>query len=674
MGLVHSRMARVWILAWIVGLSWGVGLVSSAAAGSSFVWSAVRSIDLSAPFAEGTSLGDVSCPSVALCVAVDGNRAVLSSTGVGRAGVPTWKRVSVTSTLGAVSCPSVALCVAIDWDGGGVAVSRDPRDGRGWRRVGIDPSAGLQDLSCPSVRLCVALSASGSVFTSTDPRARRSAWHHVRAFPRGNLGSVWCPTMRLCVATETVVVSGVAGPTEFATSSDPAGREPSWRMRQAISGLRVRSLACSSETYCIAVGTRPDDRGGLIASGNPTAAGSWRIVGQSGTAPLTRVTCPSPSRCMAGGETGIVVTVPTRGGWTSARAVHRGEGIAGLSCPNPDLCVAAGDGGSVAIKRTFGGRHSGWRSSSVDGESSIRGLACPSADRCLALDDAGKILTTTDPSGSWHVVTGVRLALQDIQLPTGLFTVACPSVTLCVAESGHRIVSSTDPFARSPTWQPSRDFGYPIVAVACASVSLCVAIDRRPTVGVHVSTNPAGGPSTWRTTVRVMSKTYYSDDQWVTTLACPSVRLCVAGATGGPIWSVNPTGPASAWHQVAPAVGEFQALSCPSVQFCLATTPGGFFETSTDPAGSRWRRVLLNGPLQYNVIDASCQSISFCVGIAGPGIITTTNPLRGPRTWRLTPIRMPPDKMLITQSCPSSSLCVAAGDEGLLTVGRPSRQ
>lgn len=103
----------------------------------------------------------------------------------------------------AVSCPSFALCVAIDASND-VITATDPSGA--WRVTpGIDMS-GLQldGISCPSANLCVAVDLGGNVITSTDPTGGASAWKVKSgvAGPAATMGFVGisCPTTALCVA------------------------------------------------------------------------------------------------------------------------------------------------------------------------------------------------------------------------------------------------------------------------------------------------------------------------------------------------------------------------------------------------------------------------------------------------------------------------------------------
>src|SRR5207342_832113 len=75
-----------------------------------------------------------------------------------------------------VSCPSTSLCVAVD-DEGNVVTSTSPTGGAGaWTVTGVDGSNEFVGVSCPSTSLCVAADFDGNIVTSTDPTGGASKW------------------------------------------------------------------------------------------------------------------------------------------------------------------------------------------------------------------------------------------------------------------------------------------------------------------------------------------------------------------------------------------------------------------------------------------------------------------------------------------------------------------
>lgn len=74
-----------------------------------------------------------------------------------------------------VSCPSTSLCVAVD-NNGDVVTSTNPTGGAAdWTVTYLEPAA-LTGLSCPTSGLCVAVDQAGNVITSSDPTGGPAAW------------------------------------------------------------------------------------------------------------------------------------------------------------------------------------------------------------------------------------------------------------------------------------------------------------------------------------------------------------------------------------------------------------------------------------------------------------------------------------------------------------------
>jgi hypothetical protein len=103
-----------------------------------------------------------------------------------------------------VSCAATGLCVAVDYDGN-VVTSTNPTGGAAaWKVTKVDPAGGLQGVSCPSTSSGVAVDINGNVVASTNPAGGASAWkvtHVVGGSSQvGGLSGVSCPSIALCVA------------------------------------------------------------------------------------------------------------------------------------------------------------------------------------------------------------------------------------------------------------------------------------------------------------------------------------------------------------------------------------------------------------------------------------------------------------------------------------------
>jgi hypothetical protein len=129
----------------------GPGSATSAGAATSggLTWKSTGPIDDTPPLGAGTHMQSVSCPSATLCVAVDADGNVLTSTNP-TGGAATWQRwlVDPGNWLASVSCPTTALCVAGDSEGN-LVISTNPTGGTGtWSKVDATPGVIID--RCPA--------------------------------------------------------------------------------------------------------------------------------------------------------------------------------------------------------------------------------------------------------------------------------------------------------------------------------------------------------------------------------------------------------------------------------------------------------------------------------------------------------------------------------------------
>lgn len=163
-----------------------------------------------------------SCPSVALCELGNGDGNLVGSTDPGGGPFANWAikniegnpfTTSSASPLSGISCPTVSLCVAVDLEGN-VLTSTDPAQGGGARWtlknvLGRGFSGGyfhsFEGISCPSTSLCVGVGDHGQtaeVAGSGDPAAgSKATWTVHRVVDQNSqLQYVSCPSTRLCIA------------------------------------------------------------------------------------------------------------------------------------------------------------------------------------------------------------------------------------------------------------------------------------------------------------------------------------------------------------------------------------------------------------------------------------------------------------------------------------------
>ena len=245
----------------------GEVLTSTNPAGGPSTWQSVE-------VTPGYWLRDVSCPTVSLCLAVDNNGDVASSTNP-TGGSTAWTVANVDSgpcasqvagascearpaegrPLEAVSCPSVSLCVAGDGEGD-IVTSTNPTGGAGaWLVTYVDPVAWpgqnevlqsrIDGVSCPTSSFCAATDDTGNVLTSQSPRGGATAW---KVSARGGGTAVACPSVSRCLT---------AGYPEITESDEPLSGLP-WTPE--LHDQNLSAIDCPSVVLCVA-----GDTSGAIA-------------------------------------------------------------------------------------------------------------------------------------------------------------------------------------------------------------------------------------------------------------------------------------------------------------------------------------------------------------------------------------------------------------------------
>lgn len=170
--------------------------------------------------------------------------------------------------------------------------------------------------------------------------------------------------------------------------------------------------------------------------------------------------------------------------------------------------------------------------------------------------------------------------------------------------------------------------------------------------------SPTGGGSAWHeTTVSIP----------LSSIACVSTSFCLGGGAGGLEYSADPAGGAATWKD-ADVGGStpFGSISCLTASLCVTTHGADGVLTSTRPAGSTWKQVTLSS----TVTGVTCPSAAECVGVGGPGVVTTTDPAGGASAWHYATAAVAAGAVL---SCPATTLCVSGtADGGIVTSADPT--
>ena len=257
-------------------------------------------------------------------------------------------------------------------------------------------------------------------------------------------------------------------------------------------------------------------------------------------------------------------------------------------------------------------------------------VSCPSSTLCVAGTGSGLIASSTPagPASSWRFVQSLGLsALHG-------FGVSCPVVGFCVAVGGNVVMTSGDPAGGSASWKVARvriAHNWSLSGVACSARTRCVAYATRvfssggpaPHGGVIMtSTNPAGGAGAWKAaTLRDVADS----------VACASSGVCLLGTRDGDVMSSTSAGiVAGAWRVVhvqgTPGrEDDVLSVACATSRYCLAAIGNDYYTSvwqATDPASLRSWTPVNEYPVPSSapmplLLSGSCASTGFCAFV-GP--------------------------------------------------------
>ena len=302
----------------------------------------------------GQNITTLDCPSLSLCVATGqdltgnfGNKVLVSANPAGGAG--TWSSGSPISAdeepIENLACPSASLCVAVNTNGD-VMSTTQPTDTASWTQPQqIVNAEAIYRLQCPSTTLCVATDSDGGVASSTNPGAGGSSWLARQTIDTtdSDLEGLQCPSPSLCVAVDS---EG-----NVLASTDP-GTASTWSTPTSIDPIGLDDLQCPSTSLCVAV----DFNGDVLTSTNPAAgAGSWSKPVSIDPSPIRALLCFESGQCGAVDETGAVVysTDPAGGAseWSAPTKIDSAGATTsgGAACPTLTLCVLSDSLGNVIV-------------------------------------------------------------------------------------------------------------------------------------------------------------------------------------------------------------------------------------------------------------------------------------------------------------------------------------
>jgi hypothetical protein len=324
-----------------------------------------------------------------------------------------WRASRIDATgLTGVSCPSNALCVAVDGEGNAV-IGTNPAGGATWNRVAIAGASALSGVSCASSALCAAVGKDGDVFLSTDPGlAEPASWSPpVEIDKGGSLSSVSCPTTSLCVAVDGSSSGGGSG-SAFLSTNPTAGAASSWSKIEIDKGNALISVSCAVDLPCVAV----DDAGrALTRSSEPSGAWHPRPLDGLGLAAISCSSAPV-SVCVAVDEAGdalasanIAAAGPPSGPgpgptWstTPIETLTGPDTAQGVSCAAAGLCAFVDGGGGAYVSDDPTAAVPAWNFYGIDPGTPLTGVSCTSEGLCATVSGAGGgagevFLATTPP-------------------------------------------------------------------------------------------------------------------------------------------------------------------------------------------------------------------------------------------------------------------------------------
>ena len=364
-------------------------------------------------------------------------------------------------------------------------------------------------------------------------------------------------------------------------------------MRYLVSAL----VAPASLALCLAVSTPASAAAVTLAR----APRSVRLQYLSG------VSCPTTSRCLAGGvdHSGAVILATSDGGshWTAIAALRSVQFVVALDCASVSDCLVAtlprsGDR-PLVYSTTDGGHH--WTGFGVPKQVNVvSSFSCTGPSDCRAVGtnvNSVIVLSTSNLGRSWKATR--------TKLPTAMSNapgISCASASHCVVVADGSLTTTNG----GRTWvrHPLTRGAYNLDNVSCRSISHCVAAGNVTSAVPNFESadllTSANGGTGWAIRVRKVARVTTLND-----LSCSTARSCVAVGNGytlsGP--TANPTfhffgvverttnggvtwRPSS--HKAASSLNEVSCVPRTLVCVAVGQTKSGSIIMRTTNAGASW--------------------------------------------------------------------------------------
>lgn len=269
-------------------------------------------------------------------------------------------------------------------------------------------------------------------------------------------------------------------------------------------------VSCPTPTFCMAVGRSHVNRLGVGRSLAEAWNGrTWRVTrtpspGQAGSG-LSGVSCLSPTRCLAVGSlgTGQQLTAAWNGRtWRALKAPRNGSALQAVACTSATRCMAVGAGHICETAEQWNG--STWRvlvtpsPCGPPGSGGLSGVACLRAARCFAVGTyAPDNETQLSLAEAWNGRSWRQLGTASPGDLADLSGVSCPAVGHCVAVGYALPDEALGLAAMAPAWN-GHAWKLMTVATPGAPASLsdvsCVRATHCLAVGFRTGTSKAEFP------------------------------------------------------------------------------------------------------------------------------------------------------------------------------------
>jgi hypothetical protein len=355
----------------------------------------------------------------------------------------------------------------------------------------------------------------------------------------------------LCALNTSTIPIGTYSLTSIAsngvTSSDSAAVTVNAANGLAINPSHFVAVGCATATTCITVGTTPYSGGspptfppgGVIERSTDGGATFSADTVPPNTPPLSGVTCPTTTLCIAVGGTDALISTDSGHTWTLVNTPAT-TGLSGVACETSLDCTAVGAiaGHSTWIYSTNAGQS--WTTSPGPGGYGT-GVTCL-ATSCIAVGDS--MYRSTDGGAHWNLdfVGGPGLG-QLFGVSCHLTGTTCAAVGpnpagLSNSSSKADLAVSTDSaasFSNDSAQLPTSTAT--LEQVSCGGATTCVAIGP-PNPGqstlTGASTTTAG--TTWTSFTGPSGQSFLGLSAPLLGIACTTASTCVlvAGNGAGP--------------------------------------------------------------------------------------------------------------------------------------------